>query len=204
MLFWLAIAVGVIFAYIGIRIGFYMVWQSLFNVLVAIYLSVMITPRLVGLIPELSNSGYNTAACVIGLMVVIFLVLQTVTACFLTGISDVRFPGIFESVGTGALGFVLGYVIASFVLFTIYMMPVSRIPAVEENVFKWDEKIRPASVRATEKACGFVGDVSLQYHDTTVQDVCDWLLKSPYVKKEDEFNNSRWSDVDLIDGPEAD
>ncbi len=175
MLFWFAIIVGLLFAWLGIRMGFYMVFQSFFNVLIAIYLGVMTTPWLIGLVPELGGSGYNTAACVLGIALVVFIILQTITACFLTGISDVEFPGIFDNVGAGTFGFILGYVAVSFVLFVIYIMPVSRMKYM---TYAYKPDTLPACAKSTSRACEFVGAISLQYHDKTVSHVVDWLIDS--------------------------
>jgi len=176
LFFWLAIIGAVIFAWLGVRMGFYMAWQSLFNSLIALYVGVMLTPRLVGLVPDIGASGYHAAACVTGIAVLVFILLETVTACFLTGISDVVFPRIFQTIGAAALGFVLGYVVVSFVLFIIYVMPFSRASFMR---YVFPPGQQPVCVAAVTHACGFVDSISLQYRKDAIADVVDWLTAEP-------------------------
>lgn len=183
MLFWLTILGGFAFVYLGLRIGFYMIWQSLFNTLVAVYLSVMIAPRLIGLVPELAESGYYFAPCVLVLALLFFLLLQTITACFLTGISEVALPRAVEMFGTPLLGFVLGYVIVGFVLFLVYLLPISHTDFAQRHVFKTTsqaglETRPPLPVRTTIQTCRFIGFVSLQCHEGTVERTVHWLIQS--------------------------
>lgn len=201
MSFWPAVIGGLIFAYIGLRIGFYMVWQSLFNLSVSMYVGIMFTPWLIDHLPEMELSGYGYALSVILLAGLLFLILQSITACYLTGISETRFPGLFETVVTGILGFVLGYILVGFLIVVLYLLPVSHSTPAQQYVFR----SRPnAALKAAVKTCHFVGAVSLQYHDDTVEKTMDWLVRnasgSGASGEKREWKNERgWKE-----GPEAD
>ena len=44
MVFWIAILVGVLFAWLGVRLGFYETWILCFNVIVSIYVAIFLAP----------------------------------------------------------------------------------------------------------------------------------------------------------------
>ncbi|MBN1123791.1 MAG: CvpA family protein [Sedimentisphaerales bacterium] len=201
MSFWLVAIGGLIFAYVGLRIGFYMVWQSLFNLLVAIYVGVMFTPWLIDHLPEMELSGYGYAVSIILLASLLFLILQAITACYLTGISEVQFPRIFETFGAGILGFVLGYFLFAFIIFVLYLLPISHSEQAKQHVFR----SRPiTALNSINKACNWVGTISLQYHDNTVEKTIDWLLFS-VTHSDTSTENREWKNKGgWKEGPETD
>ena len=71
MMFWIAVMTGVIFAVVGIRRGFYATWALVFNILISIYLAVMLTPAVIGFIPNVDNFHYHQAVCIGGIAIIV-------------------------------------------------------------------------------------------------------------------------------------
>ena len=104
MLFFIAILVGLLMAILGAKKGFYAFWALLFNILISIYLGVMLTPVVIGLITKEEVSSYYCAGCIAGLAVLIFSVLQSITFFVLIKKFKILFPKVMDSIGGGILG----------------------------------------------------------------------------------------------------
>ncbi|MBA7485891.1 hypothetical protein ES707_21443 [subsurface metagenome] len=75
MILLLAVVVGVVFAVIGVRKGFFPMWLVLFNILISIYVGVMLSPTLVAIRPDMEQEPYYLAAFIAVTSVMIFIVL---------------------------------------------------------------------------------------------------------------------------------
>ena len=51
MVFWIGILVAVIFAYSAIKLGFYHAWTMLFNLVIAVYVALRISPAIEEFLP---------------------------------------------------------------------------------------------------------------------------------------------------------
>ncbi len=174
MLFWLAIAGGVGMAVLGRKWRLFIMWQCLFNLSIAVYVAVMITPRLAGMLPELSQTAYHHASAMMALGLVIFVALQSFTAGFLSTFGEVKFPAVFDGPGAGVIGFIVGYVAVSFLVFSAYAMPFAQTD--------WGQKLfgdhAPSAVKAVESVCDTVGKLSIQCHDDQVQRTILWYVRA--------------------------
>jgi hypothetical protein len=175
MLFWLAIIIGVAMAAWGRKRGLFVLWQCLFNAAIAIYVAVMLTPRLVGMLPEIGQTPYHHTTAMFGLGVILFVMLQTTSATILSGFGEVRFPAIFDGLGAGLAGFGTGYMAASFLAFMLYAMPF----AGDDGMGWLFPKGRlPAAVKAVESVCETVGTLSIQFHDDQIQRTIRWYIQA--------------------------
>ncbi|HIJ72127.1 MAG TPA: CvpA family protein [Planctomycetes bacterium] len=177
MIFILAVIVGVVFAVIGIRNGFFGTWLLLFNILVSIYVGVMLSPTLAAVRPDMEQNYYYLAGFVGVTTVMIFIVLETVAVIFFGELGDCFCPKLFDTAGAGVLGFLAGFCILSFVYFIVCIMPFSQKPFMR-GVFG-DGVSAPAGVEPVVKTCNFVSTTSLQpycgYKDVA-GDVVNWLV----------------------------
>ena len=174
MISWFAVLVGVIFAVIGIKKGFYPMWAMLFNILISIYLAVMLSPIIVQIRPDMAQLRYYLAACVAVIALMAFVILQVIMTSFLAEISESLCPRFFDNVGAGILGFLSGYVVFSFVFLAVCIMPFSRLPFMKG--FCGDGISTPAGVRPVVKACDFVATASMQIYSDKASGVVDWLV----------------------------
>jgi uncharacterized membrane protein len=175
MIFSLAVLVGVIFAVIGIRKGFFTMWLVLFNILVAIYLAVMLSDLIIQIRSDMDQLRYYLAACVAVIAAMTFVILQTITTSFFAEISECLCPKLFDTIGAAALGFLSGYFAFCFVFLVVCIMPFSKQPFMKGLC--GDGASTPTVAGHIVNACDFVGKASMQ----------------PYVGFEDEH------DVKLVD-----
>lgn len=130
MAFWIGILVGAAFARFMISKGFYETWAIFFNILISVYLAVYLRPVIVD-IAAVGDMPYSNALTMIGTAVGVFLVLHGVSYTFVTGQLSVPFPKVFDTVGSGFLGFLGGLLIWSFVTLLVCITPASQSGVVK-------------------------------------------------------------------------
>jgi len=176
MLFWIYLILCGLAAYVGVRKGLYVLLGTLFNLLVAVYVSVLAGPLVISLNPELGESGYSAAACVFGMGAAIFCVLQLIAYCFFFRNSEEIFPNLLDKIGGGALGFAFGAAALSFLLMLVCMMPFSRTG--------WFSSICPRDRAAAcagsivVKSCHFIAEYSLECFEQEPQEAVELLLET--------------------------
>jgi len=173
----LAVLVGVVFAVIGIRKGFFPMWLVLLNILISIYAGVMLSPTLVAIRPDMEQARYYLAGFIAVTSVLLFAVLETIALSFFGEVGECCCPKLFDTAGAGVLGFLVGFCIVSFVYFILCIMPFSQKPSMKG--FFGDGLSTPAGAKGVVKACDFVSYISLQPYcgyEEVATDVIDWLL----------------------------
>ena len=179
MIFWLTIMIGILAVLIGKKKGFFPMWAILFNIMIPIYISVMLTPTVVGVIPDIGTNGYNQAGCVAGIAILFFVFLQFIATNYFTADSDVILPDFVEKIGTSVISFIAGYLACCFIFFIICIMPFSDKPIAKKILGKDQRSL--SAVASVAKTCDFVGAISLQCHeDTTVPKIVDWFIEPAY------------------------
>jgi len=126
MLFWVGILIGGLFAWVGFKIGFYQTWALLFNIVVAVYLAIFLSPVIVEVIPGVSDAPFSTVLAVLAIGIGAFLILQCLSYTFLTGQFNVSIPTLLDTLGAVLLGFLAGFLVWSFVALLLCMTPISQ------------------------------------------------------------------------------
>jgi hypothetical protein len=127
MMFWIAILGGALFIWLAVRMGFYETWVLFLNTLVSIYVSVFLTPLLAEYVPAPGGApSYQVALCMIVLAGGCFALLQGLSYVFLTGQFHIPFPRVFDIVFSGALGFLAGFLMLSFVGLVLTTTPLAE------------------------------------------------------------------------------
>jgi hypothetical protein len=183
MVLWFTILVGIIAAWLGREMRFYSAWALLFNILVSMYLGVMLTPVLIGVITDQSVSYYHCATGVAGIAIIAFIILHTFTAIFLTADVEIRFPRMFDGVGSAILAFLSGYLVCNFVILVICIMPFTKNSTVE-NIIK-QAKLTSVAVPSVAVACDFVGTMSMQCYGDAAERVVGELPAPGYDSEYD-------------------
>ena len=176
MVFWFTIFVGIIAAWLGRKMRFYSAWALLFNILVSMYLGVMLTGAIIGMITDQSVSYYHCATGVAGIAIIVFIILHIFTITVLIADVEICFPRMFDGVGSAILTFLSGYLVCNFVIFVICIMPFTKNPTVENIIKQADLTV--AAVPSVAVACDFVGNMSMQCYDDAVQQLVS-ALPSP-------------------------
>jgi hypothetical protein len=176
---------GVVFAVCGYRWGFYTIWAMLFNLLISIYLSVMLSPTVAGFMPTLFPAGarqsdgdfwYVYAAIVAGVALVSFIILQITAMTYFTGTFNISLPKLLENLGAMFIGFVAGYVLWGFICFLVLIMPVSKDQPLLLKSFTTDQQSKELSMPTISKVANTINAVSLQPNQQQVQTVIKWTL----------------------------
>jgi len=126
MVFWTAILVGALFVWLAVRLGFYETWGLLFACVISIYVAIFLAPS----VTEFASAGgrisaYSTALGMIALAGGCFAMLYGLSYVFLTGQFKISFPETFDILLAGALGFLTGFVILSFVALVLTTTPLA-------------------------------------------------------------------------------
>lgn len=126
MIFWLAILAGALFAWFAFKLGFYDTLAILFNIVIAVYVAVFLTPIIVDFIPAAAQTPYGNALTLIAVAAAVFFILFGISYTFITGQFGVSFPKIFDVLVSPLLGFLIGSLLLSFAALLIGITPISQ------------------------------------------------------------------------------
>jgi len=154
MIFWVGILAGGLFAWLAVKIGFYEMWATLFNIVISIYLAIFLGPIILAIIPGVSDTPYSNVLTMLCTAAGGFLILHCISYTFLTGQFSVSFPKIFNTLGAAFLGFLAGFLVWSFLSLLICMTPVSQQPIVKALGFA--SQSQQASVSYMSSWCDLV------------------------------------------------
>jgi hypothetical protein len=137
MVFWIGILVAVIFVYSAIKLGFYHTWTMLFNFVIAVYVAIRISPAIEEFLPAAMGGGqYSKTMALLATGLVTFLILHGIAYVLLIGQFEVTFPRVVNTLGSGILGFLAGFLIWSFVTLVVCTTPFSQQQFVKELGFE--------------------------------------------------------------------
>jgi len=183
MVFWIGILVGGVFAWFAIKMGFYETWAFAFNIIISIYLAIFLGPIIADVVSVADERGYSEAVAMIATAIGAFLTLHGISYAFLTGQFSVPFPRIFDTLGTGLLGFLAGFLVWSFVSLLICTTPISQNTFVKEMGF--GSGFEKTNVPYICWWCDLVNTtVSRQDSEYTTQEVISELLKKAQEQTE--------------------
>jgi hypothetical protein len=170
---WFVILIALLVGIVSARKGFFAVWGTIFNVLIAIYLGVMLTPLIIGTFQKEGVSCYCCAGCVGGIALLLFTVLEAIVYCCFFKDGKVILPWVLDTLGAGVLGFVCGYIVCSFLFLVIGIMPVES--PFQRNFFDKD-KLVAAGKGPVVKSCDFVSGMSLQFKKGVAKQVVSQII----------------------------
>ena len=176
MVFWIGILVGGLFAWFALKMSFYEIWTMLFNIVISVYLAVFLRPAIAAIVPSAGDTPAGDAMTMFAVAIGSFLVLHGISYTFLTGQFSVSFPKIFDTLGTGLLGFLAGFLVWSFVSILICITPVSQNTFVREIGF--GNQIEQANIQYVSWWCNSVNAlVSSPNNGYTTEQAISKLLK---------------------------
>ena len=172
----ITIITGVVFALLGMKKTFYPMWAHLFNVLLAIYLAVMLTPTVMEKFEIFSSFGsYSLAICLLSIAAAVFVVAGLLTFRFLTAVYCVSFPPILNNVGAAVLGFLTGFIAANFIIFVITITPISGNPSLEKfsDAAKASSEVNSYII----STCNVINKLSLQCDEKAAQKAVEYIIE---------------------------
>jgi len=174
MLAWLLMAVCLGFGFLGLKKGLYVMFATLFNLLFAVFISVLSTLTLLSYSPEYARNGYYAALGALLLFGLIFGLLQTFAWLYFLRHRDDYFPKILDWIGGFGVGGACGYIIGTLLILTLCIMPCSV-----QGKLDWlctRDKMQTLSVPGVCKACNFLAWYSLECFDGDTEKTVDNLL----------------------------
>lgn len=174
MLVWLIILVSLMFAFVGFKKGLYVMFATLFNLMFAVFISVLSVSLLLSFSPGFEHSGYYAAASIFLMFVLIFGLLQTFAGFFLLRHRGDYFPMLLDKVGSIVLGFLCGYVVCVLLILVFCVTPCSM-----QGKADWlcpRKKMQKLAVPGVAKVCNFLGEYSLHCFDGDSEKEIDYLL----------------------------
>jgi uncharacterized membrane protein required for colicin V production len=173
----IALIVAVVFGLWGYGKRLYPVWAFAFNVIIAVYLGVMLTPTILEIAGERLKSlgAYDNVTVMTAAALLYFLIAQLLCTKYQTGTYCVSFHKSIDNIGGLIFGFAGGFLIANFILFAIAVSPLKENPLVSKYLPAGMEK---ASGRHIVNACEFVSSCSLQYGDKSISTAIEVISRS--------------------------
>lgn len=154
MVFWVEILIAVGFAYVAIKSGLYQTWTLVFNLVIAIYLGIHISPSIESFVP--ASSQYCRPLAILGSGVGIFLILQSIANTFMIGQVEVTFHRSINVMGSGLLGFLMGLLLWSFASLIFCTTPFCESGFVKDIGLERKDFEEAATSRCIVWSCGFV------------------------------------------------
>jgi len=180
MVFWVGILVGGLFAYFAIKKGFYEMWALGFNIIISIYLAVLLGPVVADIIPT-GAASYNKAVTMLATAAASFLILHGISYTLITGQFSISFPKIVDVVGAGLFGFLIGFLVWSFISLLIMTTPITKNTLAKEIGF--DAQVQQTSISYVSWWCNTVNKVvSSGDGKQATQKAIGWLLESSKPK----------------------
>jgi hypothetical protein len=136
MLFWMAVLTGALFAWIAVEIGFYATWIMLFNLVLSAYVAIFLSPVIIANIPAATSTPYGYALILISTASATLLIAYGICYACLSGELRAEFPRVFDNIAAGLLGFLSGFLVWSFVSFSVCLTPLTEISAFKTLGFE--------------------------------------------------------------------
>lgn len=187
MAIYLVIIIGVVVGFMGRRAGFVSMWTMLFNVLISIYISIMLSPTIIGLLPSLNTSDYYRAMCLLGIAIFVFAVAHNILSMYLPEVFSVAVPKLFDGWIAGIAGFFVGFFVSSFIIFIFAVTPLSRTSVIKK--ISPEETLGQAVSSPVLGACKIVSELSLQGDKRNCRKVVKWFIKPTTGYREYQSND---------------
>ncbi len=173
MVFWICISIGILSAFLASRKEFPSVWVALFNLIVAIYISLAVTASLGKSSPEAFESSVARMAMFLGSAILIFIIAQFLAKSFVLHGMKLTLPINFVRFANVILGFLMGYFLIGSVLFVVFISPAQSFSAIEK--MNEDERF----IRSIEKpvlfACALADAATFQKNGEEFRNVLSWM-----------------------------
>lgn len=172
-------------ALVGLKKGLYVMFATLFNMLFAIFISILSTQTLLSFSPEFERNGYYAASCVLLLFSLVFGLLQMFAWFYFLRSREDYFPKMLDRVAGFLVGGVCGYILFSLLVLIICIMPFSV--AGKTDWLCPREKMKTLSEPGVLKACNFLGWYSLECFDGNAEKEVSELLKLSEPREQEEI-----------------
>ena len=200
MLFWAGILTGGLFTWLALRIGFYETLVMLFNVVISVYVSIFLTPLVLDFFPGANDTLFCNTFSLSIIAIGTFLILYGIAYTFLTGQFRVSFPKIFDILLAGLMGFLVGFLVFSFIVLVITVTPLSKNSFISQIGF--NKTSQQTNLSYICWWCDLVNKVTATDEKITSKSVIDEILKNTGQKEPDtEHENNKPIPTEKKDKP---
>jgi len=175
MVFWIGILVSGAFAWLAVKLRFYQTWALIFNIIISIYLAIYLQPVIAN-ISAVGDTPYSSVLAMAAVALASFLVLHGISYICLTGQFNVQFPKVFDTLGSGFLGFAVGFLVWCFLTLLIYITPASQNTFVKEIGFT--DRYQQTGVSYIAGFCDLVNAIVSHDDMDSAEKTINDLLKS--------------------------
>ena len=184
MLLWAMIIISLSVAWLGVKKGFFVMFATFFNLMFAIFISVLSTQKLMHYSSGYETSAYYAAGTVFLLFVFTFGLLQIFAYFYILQNRDEYFPWIFDKVASAVIGFLCGYTLCCLLVLIICVMPFSTNRQVGWLCTR--DTMKEISRPGIQKVCNFLGWYSLHCFDGNSEGQIQHLLSLAHDPEETE------------------
>ena len=85
MVFWIAVLVGAFFAWVAVQVGFYSAWMLFFNLLLAAYLAIFLSPVIIDNVPAATGTPYGYTLVFLFIAAATMILSYAICYAFLSG-----------------------------------------------------------------------------------------------------------------------
>lgn len=163
--------VAAIFALWGYQKRLYPAWAFIFNVLIATYLGMMLTPAIMNLTQggPIQILGDWQKTVIVSFIFIFYLGLsQLLSHYYLTNTFAISFPKWIDELGGALLAFIGGYIMTNMLLFALSSSPLKN-NSLLANVIPTNEG------QTIRKVCNFISSFSVQ--DQTDENIAKMIEK---------------------------
>jgi hypothetical protein len=182
-----AILIAAVFACVGLKKKFFVMWAMVFNLIISIYLSVMLVHAIGKATPDIGESGYFLASCLIALAALFYAIFHVIVKFYIIGNNVIEFSVLFDRIGAPVLGFLFGYLACCFILFALGIMPIAKHEFIT-NVLG-DKTLASIASPPVKRACAFTGYATLQCYPVKSGEIIDWLMTVSDEQQTPEFES---------------
>lgn len=188
-----AIFCGLACGALGRKLDCVFMWSVLLHTLLAIYLSVMLSPTLAGFFPALNDRNWLVLAMAAA-AAILFVGVSMLSFKLLSSALNYQLPSLWDQCGAALCAFVAGFLAVNFVFFLFAVAPgtnsLSKTP--DEAAASLH---RHASAKHIATTCHLVSSLSLQGNPGS-HPVIDWLLENESASEQVEPSSPDESETD--------
>ena len=185
MLVWLVIAAVLGFGYLGLKNGLYIMFTILFNLLFAVFISILSTRTLLSYSPQYEHNGYYASFGLFLLFCVVFGLLQVFAWFYFLRYRDEFFHPMIDHVGGFLVGSICGYIVMAFLILVLCIMPCSVKGKLDWLCAR--DKMQGLCAPGMIKSCDFLAWYSLECFDGESKKAINELLELTKPKQEEKI-----------------
>ncbi|MFA5554836.1 MAG: hypothetical protein WDA68_09825 [Phycisphaerae bacterium] len=126
MIFWLGILFSIVFMIAVMKKGLYEIWGIFFNAVISVYLSIILSPIIADLLPKNAGGAFGDVLTLLCLAIGFFVLLHSILYILVLSQFRVNMGKLLDSVGAPILGFLLGFLLWSFILLAASYSPLTE------------------------------------------------------------------------------